>query len=71
MRKVSVSTSLFYTFSCEIPDELTGDEAMNYCDFEDPVFKSFCKILEKNNLNYDAEINSIIDEETDEVLYDY
>lgn len=66
--KVSVNCSITYSFEAVIPAEGVSD-LLSYVDSCDPAYFSICKVLAREGLNYDGTINSIVDNETDEVLY--
>ena len=65
--KVSVNCSVTYSFEIDVPEMAT--DLLCYVDSCDPVYSDICKVLTEKGLNFDGEINSIVDEETDEVLY--
>ena len=65
--KVSVNCSVTYSFEVKAPE--IGADLLCYVDGCDPVYTGICKILTEKGLNFDGEINSIVDEETDEVYY--
>lgn len=56
-----------YHYEVEIPEMVTDLEC--FVDSADPVYPRFVKALVNEGLNYDGEIVSIVDNETDEVLY--
>ena len=64
--KVSVCASVIYRYEVEIPD---GVDLESFADSADPVYPRFVKALVNEGLNYEAEIVSIIDAETDEEYY--
>lgn len=66
--KVSVNCSVTYSFEVDIPAEGVSDLPC-YVDSCDPVYGDICKVLIENGLNFKGEINSIVDDKTDEVLY--
>jgi len=64
--KVSVYATVNYSYEVDVPD---GEEDLiSYCDCEDPVFQSLCKVLDKGRVEYDAEITSIVDSKTGDIL---
>ena len=68
--RVSVCACLAYDFVTEIPDDVkTPEDALAEADFADPAFQDICKILDSHNLGFDANIVSVVREDTDEVLY--
>jgi hypothetical protein len=64
--KVSVCARVVYHYEVEVPD---GVDLESFADSADPVYPRFVKALVNEGLNYDAEIVSIIDAETDEEYY--
>lgn len=71
--KVSVCATVTYQYEVEIPEELNDVDKITitaYCDGEDPVFSDLCKVLSKNHLNFDGEIISVVDENSDEVIWE-
>lgn len=66
--KVSVNCSVTYSFEVDIPAEGVSDLPC-YVDSCDPVYAGICKMLTEKGLNFDGEINSIVDEDTEKVLY--
>ena len=64
--KVSVCARVTYRYEAEIPD---GMDIESTADSADPVYSRFVKALVDEGLNYEGEIISIVDAETDEVYY--
>ena len=64
--KVSVCAQVTYRYEVEIPD---GVDIESFADSADPVYPRFVKALVNEGLNYEGEIVSIVDAETDEVYY--
>ena len=64
--KVSVCAQVTYRYEVEIPD---GADIESFADSADPVYPRFVKALANEGLNYEGEIVSIVDAETDEVYY--
>lgn len=64
--KVSVCARVTYNYEVEIPD---GVDLECYADSADPVYPRFVKALVNEGLNYEGEIISIVNEDTEEVLY--
>lgn len=64
--KVSVCARVTYSYEAEIPD---GVDIESAADSADPVYPRFVTALMNEGLKYDGEIVSIIDEDTEEVLY--
>lgn len=71
--KVSVCATITYQYEVEIPEDLNEESRETiaaYCDDKDPVFSDLCKVLSKNHLNFDGEIISVVDEDSDEVIWE-
>ena len=71
--KVSVCATITYQYEVEVPEELKDESGMPitaYCDDKDPVFFDLCKILSKNHLNFDGEIISVVDENSDDIIWE-
>lgn len=64
--RVSVCARVVYRYEAEIPD---GMDIESTADSADPVYPRFVKALVNEGLNYEGEIVSIVDAETDEVYY--
>jgi len=64
--KVSVCARVTYNYEVEIPD---GINLESFADSADPVYPRFVNALIDEELNYEGEIVSIVDEDTEEVLY--
>ena len=64
--KVSVCARVVYHYEAEIPD---GFDIESAADSADPVYPRFVKALVNEGLNYEGEIVSIVDSETEEVYY--
>ena len=64
--KVSVCANVVYHYEVEIPD---GVDIVSFADSADPVYPRFVKALVNEGLDYEGEIVSIIDSETNEVYY--
>lgn len=67
--KVSVCAQVTYYYEVEVPETVTDIEC--FCDSADPVYPRFVKALVNEGLNYNAEILSIVDDDTEEVIYSY
>ena len=67
--RVSVNCSVTYSFEVDIPAEGVSDLPC-YVDSCDPAYVGICKVLTEKGLNFDGVINSIVDNETEEVLYE-
>ena len=64
--KVSVCANVVYHYEVEIPDWV---DIVSFADSADPVYPRFVKALVNEGLDYEGEIVSIIDSETNEVYY--
>ena len=69
MKTVNVRARITYDYQVEIPDDAPIDIS-SYCDSSDPVYFAMCKLMETRGVQWDGELLSIIDEDTDEVLWD-
>ena len=67
--KVTVSATINYEYEVDIPE--TEDDIVGYCDLEDPVYREVCKIFQQHHIEQDGIINTIIDNDTDNILYNY
>ena len=67
--KVSVACAVYYNYSLEVSDDINKSDLLSECDCNDPVFQDICQLLDKKRIDHDAEITSIINEETDDLLY--
>ena len=64
--RVSVCARVVYRYEVEIPE---GVDLESFADSADPVYPRFVKALVNEGLNYEAEIVSIVDADTDEEYY--
>lgn len=64
--RVSVCARVVYRYEVEIPD---GVDLESYADSADPVYPRIVKALVNEGLNYEGEIVSIVDADTDKVYY--
>ena len=73
MKKISISVQVVYSYEIEVPNRILKDEAelQSFADVEDPVYRDLCGVLSEAHLNHSAEVISITDDETGEVLYSY
>ncbi len=65
--KATVSARVTYIFEVDIPSD--EDDIVGFCDCEDPVYHEICRTFVKHNIDFEGEIVSIIEDETDKVLY--
>ena len=66
--KVSVCAHITYWYEADIPDDTVDFETA--ADSEDPVYGDISRILhEKLGNNYEGEISSVVDANTDEEYY--
>ena len=73
MRKVRVNCSVSYAYEVELPDDvdLRDDESIIIAvDGPDPVYNKISNILHEAKLEYNGIINSVIDNDIGEVLYE-
>lgn len=72
MKTVNVRARITYDYQVEIPDNEEGCAPVDlesYCDSSDPVYFAMCKLMETRGIQWEGELLSIIDENTDEVLW--
>lgn len=65
--KVTVCAQIVYYYDVELPED--EDDIISYCDCEDPVYSEICKTFVRNHIDYNGEIISVRNEETDEDIY--
>ena len=73
MKTVNVKARIVYDYQVEIPDDKEGcapTDLASYCDSSDPVYFAMCKLMANTCIQWEGELISIIDEDTDEVLWD-
>ena len=73
MKTVNVRARVTYDYQVEIPDDEEGcamTDIACYCDGSDPVYFVMCKLMATKGIQWEGEILSIVDENTDEVLWD-
>ena len=73
MRTVNVRARVIYDYQVEIPDDEKGCAPIDletYCDFSDPIYFAMCKLMGITGTQWERELISIVDEDTDEVLWD-
>ena len=66
--KVSVQAQVNYSYEVELPDSYSDLES--FCDSADPVYPRIVKAMIFEGLNYEGKLISIVDNETDEILWD-
>ena len=64
--KVSVCACVTYHYEVEVPDDVDIESA---ADSGDPVYNRICKVMANEHLNFEGEIISIVDNDSDEVYY--
>ena len=69
MKTVNVRARITYDYQVEIPDD-TPTDLESYCDSSDPVYFAMCKLMETRGIQWEGELLSIVDENTDELLWD-
>lgn len=67
--KVVVNNCIEYSFEIDIPDNLKEDDALEYCEFNDPVFDSIRETL-NGKVGFIAYTSSIINGKTDEIVWE-
>ena len=73
MKTVNVKAKVTYDYQVEISDDEEGRHAMvdiaSYCDSADPVYFAMCKLMTTKGIQWEGELLSIVDDDTDEVLW--
>ena len=72
MRKVRVNCTVSYAYDVELPDDVDviDDEAIIIAvDGPDPVYNEISKVLRAAKLEYNGMIDSVVDNDTGEILY--
>ena len=72
MKTVNVKARITYDYEVEIPDDADGcakTDISSYCDSADPVYFAICKLM-AGIVQWEGELVSIVDKDTDEVLWD-
>ena len=68
MRKVKVACTVNYTYEADI--DLVDDEDIEVAvDGLDPVYNTISSVLRIAKLNYNGQIDSVVDNDTGEILY--
>jgi hypothetical protein len=67
--KVIVNNCIEYSFEVDIPDNLSKDDAFEYCVSNDPVFDSISEIL-NGKIGFSAYTSSIVNDKTDEIIWE-
>ena len=73
MKTVNVRARITYDYQVEIPDDEEGHamvDIASYCDSADLVYFAMCKLMTTKGIQWEGELISIVDENTDEVLWD-
>lgn len=66
--KVSVQAQVNYSYEVEVPDD--NDDIASFCDSADPVYSRIVKAMMFEGLNYEGKLISIVDAESDKILWD-
>lgn len=66
--KVTVCAQVNYLYEVDIHGDFVDSDVI-FCDSADPVYSDICKLMNKEHLNFEGRIISIINDETDEELY--
>lgn len=70
MKTVKVKARVTYEYQVEIPDnEEVSVDLETYCDSWDPVYFAMCVLMENRGVQWDGELLSIADKDTNEVLW--
>lgn len=73
MKTVNVKARITYDYQMEIPDNEKERAIANivyYCGGFDPVHSAMCKLMETRGVQWEGQLISIVDEDTDEVRWD-
>ena len=73
MKTVNVKARITYDYEVEIPDDEEGcapTDLVTYCDSFDPVYFAMCTLMNTKGVQWEGELISIVDENTDKVLWD-
>ena len=73
MKTVNVKARILYDYQVEIPDDEEGRVPIDletYCDSADPVYFAMCTLMNTRGVQWEGQLVSIVDEDTDEVLWD-
>ena len=73
--KVDVCVRVSYCYEVELPDDINPEEHQYdldiYVDADDPVYNEITKVMHRHSIDFEGEIESIIDVETGKLLYLY
>jgi len=69
MKSVNVKARVIYDYQVEIPDD-THVDLESYCDISDPIYFAMCKLMASKGIQWEGQLVSIVDKDTDEVLWD-
>ena len=72
MKTVNVKARIIYDYQVKIPDDEENcamTDIACYCDGCDPVYSAMCKLMTTKGIQWEGELLSIIDEDTDEQLW--
>ena len=72
--KVSVCVAINYVYEVDAPEEIDGspvtaDDLLFLTEADDPVYEEVTKIFHRNNIPYDGNTISIVNDETGEVIW--
>lgn len=67
--KVCVCAQITYLYDVEL-DAPFDDSDIITIDSADPVYGNICKLMDKECLAFEGRLVSVVDDETDEILYE-
>jgi len=73
MKTVNVRARITYDYQMEIPDNEKERAIANiayYCGGFDPVYSAMLKLMTTRGIQWEGQLVSIVDKNTDEVLWD-
>lgn len=70
--KVHVSCQVNYGYDIDVSQDIVDNpDFADYCDAEDPVYPVLCDAFVKRNVNWDAVVLSIVNDETGEKIWEF
>ena len=73
--KVHVTCQVYYGYDMEVPQEIIDNpedlDLVEFCDSEDPVYPLLRDAFVKRNVDWDAEMLSITDDETGKKIWKF
>lgn len=73
--KVHVACQVVYGFDVDVPQEIADNpedlDIAGYCDEKDPVYPLLCDSFVRRNIDWDAALLSIVNDETGERIWEF